>query len=115
MNLTGKQVIGIVIAVLSVLMVSTAQLQDLFGPTLAKAITSVAGLLNAILGSALATITSQAATVRDASNTTGVEPIRINKDAPQSIAALAVDPTMNNIEAKQSDAARVATIAQTGG
>lgn len=97
MNLNGKQIIGIVIAILGVLMISTSQLTDLFGAGTAKNIVSTAALLNSILGSVMAVITSNTQTVKDASNTLGVQPLRITSDASPAIAALAVNPNVSNI------------------
>lgn len=112
MNLTGKQIIGIVIAVLSVLMVSTAQLQDLFGPTLAKSITSVAGLLNAVLGASMLSLGSQASSVNDVAAMPGIEKITVNRAANQTLAAIAVDPAMDKVETKPGDDAKVAATAE---
>lgn len=97
MNLNGKQLIGITIAVLGVLMVSTSQLTDLFGPTVTKSITAVAALLNSILGATLAVITSQTGTVKDVLAMPGVDKININASANQTLAAIAVDPAINKI------------------
>lgn len=114
MNLTSKQWISIVIAILGVLMISQAQLTDLFGATVAKTIQSASGLLNMILGSALAVITGtvapdvaarqlvqqpagQDAVVREVLKMDGVEKIDVNKKANQTLAAIAVDPTVDKI------------------
>lgn len=97
MNLNGKQLIGITIAVLGVLMVSTSQLTDLFGPAVTKSITAVAALLNSILGATLAVITSQTGTVKDVLAMPGVEKINVNANANEALATLAVDPTVNKI------------------
>lgn len=113
MQINLKQVIGIVIAILGVLMISTAQLTDLMGAGAAKTITSMAALLNSILGSVMAVITSSAQTVKDASNTLGVEPIRVNENASPAIAAMAIDPNVNNIAPTMTD--RVAVEAKAAG
>jgi hypothetical protein len=97
MNLNGKQIISILIAVLGVLMVSTTQLTDLFGAGVAKTVVSMAALLNTTLGSVMAVISSTAQQVKDVSNTVGVEPIRINPQANRTLASLAVDPTISNV------------------
>lgn len=97
MHLNGKQVISIAIAVLGVLMISTTQLTDLFGAGVAKTIVSFSALLNTTLGSVMAVISSTAQQVKDVSNTTGVDPIRINPQADQALASLAVDPSFSNI------------------
>ena len=97
MNLNAKQIISIVGAILSVLMISTAQLTDLMGPTVAKSIVSIAGLGNMVLSSVMATITSQGSTVKDVLAMPGVEKININAAANQTLAAIAVDPGVDKI------------------
>lgn len=111
MTLTGKQWIAIVIAVLGVLMVSTTQLTDLFGPGVAKSLVSVAGLVNSILASILAVITSQSATVTDVQAMPGVEKITVNDRANSTLASLAVDPANRKIEAAPGDQAAVSATA----
>ncbi len=98
MNLTRNQVIAIVIAVLGVLMASTAQLTELFGPTTTKAIQSVAGLSNSILASILAVITGQSGIIKDASAMAGVEKITVNAQANPTLATLAVSQDQPKIE-----------------
>lgn len=92
MNLTGKQIIAIAVAVLGVLITSTAQLTDLFGSRLAHNIVSIAGLTNSILASVLAALTSQSQMLTQVQDMPGVERITVNKDANSTLAALAVDP-----------------------
>src|SRR5438445_6046421 len=99
MNLNTKQVISIVIAVLSVLMISGAQLNDLIGPTASKSVVSLAGLLNMILGSVMAAITSQGATVKEVASMPGVEKITVNATANQTLAQVATDPAQPKIAA----------------
>lgn len=96
-NLNLKQVISIIIAILGVLMISTTQLTDLFGAGTAKTIASVAALLNSILGSALAVITSQGSTLRDVLAMPGVEKVDVNALANRTLAQMAVDPATNKI------------------
>lgn len=112
MNLTGKQIFGIIVLVLGVLTAATAQLQDVFGPTAAKTITSVTGLLSTILGAVLTNLTSQSGSVQDVQAMPGVETILVNKKANQTLAALAVDPAMDKIEVKPGDDAKVAATAE---
>jgi hypothetical protein len=107
MQINLKQVISIAIAVLGVLMISTTQLTDLFGEGVAKTIVSLAALLNTTLGSVMAVISSTSQQFKDVSNTTGVEPLRINKDASPALAMLAVDPTINNIAPTSADRVEV--------
>ncbi len=97
MNLNGKQLISIAIVILGVLMISTAQLTDLFGPKVAKSVVSLAALLNSILAGIMTVITSQTGTVKDVLAMPGVDKINVNAQANQTLAAIAVDPTINKI------------------
>lgn len=110
MNLNRNQIIAIVIAVLGVMIGSTAQLTDLFGATATKSIISVASLLNSVLSSILAVITSQGNTVKDVLSMTGVEHLSVNKQANTTLANMAVDPTLNKIAPTQD---AMATVIQT--
>lgn len=110
--MNGKQVISIFIVVLGVLMVSTAQLTDLFGAQVAKGIVSVAALVNSILGGIMGVLTGQANIVKDVQAMDGVDRIVVNKNTNQTLAALAVDPANAKIEAKPGSEATVNAIAE---
>lgn len=97
LNLNGKQVIGIIGALISVLMVSTAQLTELLGPTPAKTIVTIAGLINMFMQSVSVVLTSQGATVKDVLAMQGVEKISVNAQANQTLSAIAVDKTVDKI------------------
>lgn len=97
MNLNIKQVIAIVIAVLGVLMISQSQLETLVGVAAAKNITSLSALINSVLGSVMAVLTSQGSTVKDVLNMKGVEKIDVNAQANQTLSAIAVDPMQDKI------------------
>lgn len=97
MNLNGKQVISILGAILGVLMISTTQLTDLFGAGTAKTVTTVAGLINTLLSSIMAVITSQGSQVHDVLSMKGVEKIDVNGEANKTLAAIAIDPSINKI------------------
>ena len=112
LNLNGKQILAIIGAVISVLMVSSAQLTDLLGPGPTKSIVSIAGLLNMILQSVTVALTSQSATVKDVLTMQGVEKVSVNSQANQTLAALAVDPTMNKIAPTQAAMADVTATAK---
>lgn len=113
MNLNFKQMLAILGAVLSVLMISTAQLTDLFGPGPTKLVVSAAALLNTTISSVLAVVTGQAATVKDVLAMPGVDRINVNANANQTLAQIAVDPTQPKIGATpEAKAAVVATANQ---
>lgn len=113
MNLNGKQIMAIAGAVLSALVVSTAQLTDLFGPGIAKTIVSAAGMVNLVLQSITAAITGQGQMVKDVLAMPGVERIGVNKEANQTLAALAMDPMVNNIAPIRGAETAVQSAAQT--
>jgi hypothetical protein len=99
LNLNGKQIIAIVGAVVSVLMVSTAQLTDLLGPTMAKTIVTVAGLLNMLLQSITVALSTQTAQIKDVAAMPGVERISMNAQASPAAAAVAIDPNQTKVGA----------------
>lgn len=103
MNLNGKQIISIIAAVVSALMLATTQLTDIFGAPTAKLIVSSAALANMILNSIIAAITGQSTLIREVANTKGIEPLRINAEASPALAAMAVNPLESNIDVKPSD------------
>lgn len=111
-NLNGKQIISIIGAVLSVLMISTSQLTDLFGAGTAKTVVSVSGLVNLILQSIMTALTSQGQTFLDTKAMPGVENIQINAQANKALATLAVSPEDNKVSIKPGDAQAVAATAK---
>lgn len=111
MNINLKQGLGGLVVVLSVLMISTAQLQDIFGPTMAKSIVSAASILNGISGGWLTLLTSQGNIVTDAQRVDGVE-VTVDSTADASIAKLAMDPKLDNIAPKPGQEAAVAANAK---
>jgi hypothetical protein len=113
MNLTNKQVLGIVAAILSGLVAGTAQLTDVFGPQMAKAIVSLASLGSMMLNSIIVGISGQSSIVRDVRAMPGVENIEINKQANPTLANLAVDPTEEKIVAKAGDERAIQATANT--
>lgn len=112
MNLNGKQIISIAGAILSVLMISTSQLTDLFGPGTAKTVVSVSGLINLILQSIMTAISSQGSQVRDVLAMPGIEKINVNASANQTLAAIAIDPSINKISPTTADQQQVTKTAE---
>jgi len=112
MNLNGKQVISIIGAILGVLMISTTQLTDLFGAGVAKNVVSIAALVNTVLSSVMAVITSQGGIVRDVLAMPGIENIAVNGRANQTLAAIAIDPLSDKIAPTASAQAQVTRTAQ---
>lgn len=110
MNLTGKQLLLILSAVLSALVAASAQLTDIFGPVTAKAIISVVSLSNTVLTSITAAISGQANLVIDAAAQKGVK-VEVDKTAAPNIAALAVDPAQDSIAPVRGQEEAVAKVA----
>lgn len=97
MNLTPLQIIGIVLAVNGALTGATAQLTDLFGTVIAKDIVSLASLVSAILGGIITSISGQASQIKNVLAMPGVENINVNGQANLTLAAMAVDPSIDRI------------------
>lgn len=114
MNINHKQVISIILAVLGVLMVSTTQLTELFGPGPTKIIVSTAGMLNSILASVMAIITSQSGLIKDVQAMPGIDKITVNAQANQTLAAMAVGQGNEKVEAKLGAEAAVKQKAANG-
>lgn len=114
MNLNGKQIISIVLAIVSVLMISTTQLTDLFGPGTAKTIVSIAGLVNLTLSSVMAALTSQTNQVKDVLAMPGVDKINVNGQANATLAAIAVDPSIDKISPTPAAQSKVEATAKAG-
>ncbi len=106
MNINHKQVLSIILAVLGVLMVSTSQLTELLGASNAKYVVTVAGMINSVLASIMAVISSQGGLLRDVQAMSGVEKITVNEGANQTLSQIAVDPN-SKVEATPGAAAAV--------
>lgn len=103
MNLNTKQVLAIILAILSVMSGSTAQLTDLLGVGPAKAVISMSSLAMSVLSSVLAVLTGQGSIVRDVAAMPGVQRIDINPNANATLAAIAIDPMQPKVGATTPD------------
>jgi hypothetical protein len=110
MNLNQNQVLGIVATVLAVLVGSTAQLTDLFGPEVTKTIVSASSLLSAVLTGVL-TLTSGQKSVAQNLVSDGAKLV-VNAGASKAMAQLAMDPAVDNIMPAKGDEAAVQAIAK---
>jgi hypothetical protein len=114
MNINNKQVLSIAIAVLSVLAVATSQLTNIFGAGIANEIVAVAGLLNTVLSSVMAVMTSQGSLVRSVAAMDGVENIDVNRKANKTLANVVLDKNVDKVNAVQSDEAAIKKTAEGG-
>ncbi len=101
-KLNGKQIIQIIGVIISVLMVSSAQLTDLLGAPLAKTIVTIAGLANMTLQGITVALTTQSAQVRDVAAMPGVEKITVNATANAALATMAVDKNQDKVAPTQA-------------
>jgi hypothetical protein len=97
LNLNGKQIIQIVGVIISVAMVSSAQLTDLMGPQIAKTIVTIAGLTNMILQGVTVALQTQTNQIKDVASMPGVEKISVNAAANSALATLAVDSSQEKV------------------
>lgn len=112
MNLNRGQVFSIIIAIFGVLVASTAQLTDLFGPAVTKYMVSASTLLMTILSSVNAILGGQSSQIAAVQQMPGVEKIIVNSQANGTLAMLAVDPTQDKIEALPTAQAKIEAIAK---
>ena len=110
MTINAKQVVLIIIAMLSFLAGASANLTELFGVGVAKLIVSSAVFVNGMMSAALTPFLSNANVVVDAKAQKGVE-ILIDRTAAPNIAALAVDPKQNSISPAPGEDAAVKQVA----
>lgn len=99
MTLTLSQKFQISLCILGVLVASTGQLTDLFGPQVTKYIVSAAGIGVSTLSGIGAILTGQSQQISAVQDMPGVDKIVVNKEANGALATLTVDQTQNKIEA----------------
>lgn len=112
MNINLNQVLAIIVVVLGVLVASTANLTDLFGPTTAKLVVSASGLLSSVLSGILGVLTGQSGQIKAVQNMPGVDNIVVNKQANPTLASLAVDPAQPKVVAAPGAEATIAATAK---
>ena len=99
MNINTKQLLAIILAILSVLSGSTAQLTDLIGVGGAKVVISVASLAMSVISSVLAVLSSQTNLVKDVTAMPGVSKVLVNEAASKDLAVAATDPAQPKVGA----------------
>jgi hypothetical protein len=115
-NLNTNQVIAIVLALLGALAAGTAQLTDIFGPNVARTIVSCSTILSSMMAGILVALTGQSGQLKAVQSMPGVEEILVNRQANATLAAMAVDPEQNKINATPEAALTVkATAAAAAG
>lgn len=99
MKLNRGQILSIIIVVLGVLVASTSQLNELFGPNITKYVVSAATLSMSMMAGVSTILQSQGSQLLAVQDMPGVEKVLVNSQANATLASLAVDPTQGKIEA----------------
>lgn len=111
------QKLALTIGILGFVATGGTQLTDIFAPfgsmapLIVKEIVSLAGFVSGVLGIVLTFTTGQGSQVAAVQSMPGVEKIVVNKDANATLAAMAVAPENNKIEAAPGAQSAVAATA----
>lgn len=96
-NITSKQWFQIISGINGGLITGAALLQTLFGQDLTLKIVAGLGVMGIIINSVGTALSGQGALVKDVLAMPGVDKIDVNGRANTTLAAIAVDPAINNI------------------
>jgi len=116
--LNTAQKIALTIGILGFVATGGTQLTDIFAPfgsaapLIVKEIVSLSGFVSGVLGIVLTFLTGQGGQVAAVREMPGVEKILVNERANATLAAMAVDKSLNKIEAIPSAKATVAETAR---
>lgn len=111
-NMTPLQWLIILMSFNSAVVGATAQLTDLFGPSVAHTIVSAVTFANTLLGAFMVPFGGQSAMVKNVLAMPGVEHLSVNAQASPTLASIAVDPTITKIAATPETKAQVSQIAK---
>lgn len=102
MSITAKQWYQIITGVISGLITGAALMQTLLGQDLTIKIVAGLGILNIIVSSIGTALSSQGSDIKSVLAMPGIEKVTVNDKANQTLAAIAVDPTVNKIAPTQA-------------
>lgn len=97
MNVTSKQWFQIISGIISGLITGAALLNPLFGETLSLQIVSMLGISNIVLSSIGTAFSGQGNLVKDVLAMPGVDKISVGAQANQTLAQIAIDPSIDRI------------------
>lgn len=97
MNITRNQWIAIIILALGLISGATGQMTDIFGSGPAKSIASAASFLSSFVAGIQVILGGQGQQIRDVAAMPGVEPIKINTNASEAAAKVALDPSVDKV------------------
>lgn len=96
-NLTVHQVLLIFVAICSALSASSATLGDIFDVKTVKMIVGYSNMVNTVIASIVVALTGQAGLVKQVAAMPGVEQIKVNQEANQVLAAVAMDERQEKV------------------
>lgn len=103
MDITRNQWIAIIILALGLISGATGQMTDIFGAGAAKSIASSASFLSSFVAGLQIILGGQSQQVLDVKNMPGVEKIDINAKANQTLAKMALDPSVDKVGITSGD------------
>jgi hypothetical protein len=112
-NLTVNQVLLIFVAICSALSASSATLGDIFDVKTVKMIVGFSNMLNTVIASVVVALTGQAGLVKQVAAMPGVEEIKVNTQANQVLASVALDPKQGKVAPVQGQETIVKDIAES--
>lgn len=107
MNLTRNQILALIGLLLGLLAGGGSTMTELFGTGMAAKIGAAAGFLNSFVNGAILILSGQGQQVLDVKNMAGVENIKVNEQANQTLAKMAMDPTVDKVSATPEAASTV--------
>jgi len=112
MNITRTQWFAIAVLFLTILTGGSAQLTDLIGTYPTKLVISFSTLATGFLAGVQIILGGQGTQVKDVLAMPGIQKVEVNAQANPTLAAIAVDPTVNKIAPTQAAQVQVETIAK---
>jgi len=97
-GITFLQWLGIALIIDGTLTSSLNELTDMFGSVWAHHIVSLTSILSSIAGGMVTMFGGQAAMIRNVAGMPGVDAIKVNAQANQTLATIAVDHTTPKVE-----------------
>lgn len=114
MNITGKQWFGISGVILNVAMGSAALYTKVWGSDVSQVIILMLSSLNTAVSGISIVLGSQGSIVREVADMPGVNPITINAQANQTLAQVALDPSVNKVSASPEIITEIINTARGG-
>lgn len=112
MTITRNQWIAITILALGLISGATGQMTDIFGSGPAKSIASAASFLSSFVAGIQVILGGQGQQIKDVAAMPGIDPIKINANASEAAAKVALDPAVDKVAPAIGAEQAVQTIAK---